>query len=166
MTDHDPIDTAWRIHGAITDWTGKVDAKASFALAIESAILAGVITLSADDHLLADLSGWKELWTYRLGVALLVAAVLAVMSVVLPRLRGRRTKSEWRSNFIYFGHLRHWPPDQLTDALQDEPLLPALSHQLVKMSEIAWRKHRALQVSLWLSVVGTALVGVAAALNA
>ena len=35
----DATDTAWRIHGALVDWTGKVDTKASFALTIESDVL-------------------------------------------------------------------------------------------------------------------------------
>src|SRR3712207_62647 len=39
VSQQDPVDTAWRIHGAIADWTGKVDTKASFVLTIESALL-------------------------------------------------------------------------------------------------------------------------------
>lgn len=44
------LDTAWRIHGALVDWTGKVDSKASFTVGVESAALAGVITLSASSR--------------------------------------------------------------------------------------------------------------------
>src|SRR3954454_8490903 len=40
------LDFAWRVHGALDAWTGKVDTKASITLAIESAVLGFVLTLS------------------------------------------------------------------------------------------------------------------------
>ncbi|MFF6958165.1 MULTISPECIES: hypothetical protein [unclassified Streptomyces] len=41
MSSEDARETAWRIHGAVGEWTGQVDAKASFALK-ERFVLAGV----------------------------------------------------------------------------------------------------------------------------
>jgi hypothetical protein len=38
-------ETAWRIHGGLLDWTGKIDSKASFVLTVEAAALAGFAVL-------------------------------------------------------------------------------------------------------------------------
>lgn len=46
--DVDAVDTAWRIHAASSDGTGKADQKASFTLAVESALALAVMTLSGD----------------------------------------------------------------------------------------------------------------------
>ena len=159
------IEQAWRIHGALADWTGKVDAKASFALAGESAVIATIIALSDAGRRLSDLSGWVEHVLYWAGLALLVAAATVVISVVTPQLRADKTAAEWPENFIFFGHLRHWDSVQLASALENNDVLPVLSRQLVAMSAIAWKKHRRLQLSLSLSVLGTAFVGVAALLT-
>lgn len=157
------LDTAWRIHNAIGEWTARVDAKASFALALETAILASITTLSGKDRSLDRLHGWKELLPYWLGVSLLVFSALWILRVVAPQLRGSNTKRESKIDFVYFGHLRHWKPAELEKALRERELLPVLSRQLVRMSDIAWAKHRRLQVSLWGSVIGTALVTLAGA---
>lgn len=61
---------AWRTHSAITDWTAKVDAKASIVLALESAIMGAVITFSGRDRPLSALQGWP-LGSYRLGSLLM-----------------------------------------------------------------------------------------------
>ena len=55
------VDTAWKIHAAIVDWTGKVDTKASFASALESA---AIVSLSASGRRLSGLSDWPRatLW--------------------------------------------------------------------------------------------------------
>lgn len=157
------LDTAWRIHGATGEWTARVDAKASFALALETAILAGITTLSDKDRSLGQLDGWKQLLPYWLGIGFLVFSALWTLRVVAPQLRGSSTKEESKVDFIYFGHLRHWRPDDLEQALNERELLPVLSRQLVRMSAIAWTKHRRLQVSLWCGVIGTALVAMAGA---
>ncbi len=158
-------ETAWRIHAAISDWTRKVDTKASFALGIESAVLAGVVTLAGDGHRLAGLTGRWEILFFWLGVAFLISGVLAAVSVVRPRLRDENLVWEARDNFIYFGHLQHWEADELAKALAERPALPVLTRQLINMSKIAWRKHQAVQWSMTLAVVGTLLVGIAAAIN-
>jgi len=160
----DPHDTAWRIHASIVDWTGKVDAKASFALAIESAALAAIVTLTGSGRRLDGLSGCGVgfFWT---GVAILLIGVLSVVTVVAPRLRSTKMPSEWQNNYVYFGHLRHWDPEDLQKVFEEEDPLPVVTRNIVIMSKIAWMKHRRLQVSMWLATLGAALVGVAAVLN-
>ncbi|WP_325096658.1 Pycsar system effector family protein [Mycolicibacterium vinylchloridicum] len=157
----DPIDTAWKIHAALVDWTGKVDTKASFALTIEAALLAGVVTLSGDKRVFSNLSGWAVVW-YVLGIALLIAAVLCAAWVVRPRLRGANLKAESVNNFVYFGHLRHLLPEAVQERIESEELLPVLSKQLVDMSKIAWMKHRLVQISMSLAPVGVLALGICA----
>lgn len=160
----DPIDTAWRIHTAIVDWTGKVDAKASFALAFESAALAGILTLSSDHRRLAHLVGFWVNALYWIGLISLAVALLLVLYVVRPRLRKRRVDIEAPDNFIFFGHLRNWDPEDLRDALTAKDPLPVLTRQLVAMAQIAWLKHRLLQWSITGSAISGVLVSPAALL--
>lgn len=157
----DPIDTAWRIHSALIDWTGKVDTKASFALTLESALLVGVITLSSEGRVFHHLSGWAVVW-YVLGLLLLIAAVLCAAWVVRPRLRAANLQTESIENFIYFGHLRHLTPHTVKQQLQGTTLLAVLSKQLVEMSKIAWTKHRLVQLSMSLAPLGVAVLGICA----
>ncbi|WP_229858814.1 Pycsar system effector family protein [Streptomyces anandii] len=109
-----------------------------------------------------NLHGWgakSVLWTGTFFI--LAAAVLAIL-VVVPRLRSRKTlEIEAGRNFIYFGHLQFWNPADLEDALKQQEILPILSHQLVNMSKIAWRKHRFVQLSFVLAAVGGVFVFIA-----
>lgn len=164
MPDHDAIDTAWRIHTAIVDWTGKVDSKASFALAIESAVLAGIVSMTGGRRRLANLEGPASV-LFWVGVAFLIAALLCVVYVVRPRLRRGKVKLESGANFIFFGHLKDWKAHDLEEALLQRDLLPMLAHQLVTMSKIAWVKHRMLQLSLTGAVIASGLIGFAALFN-
>ncbi|WP_323959346.1 Pycsar system effector family protein [Arthrobacter sp. JZ12] len=156
------IETAWRIHGALSDWTGKVDAKASFAFTLESAGVATAIALADDKRVYDALEGPVQEILYFGGlVALSIAAAFSVW-VVIPRLRFFKVKKEWPSNFIYFGHLKYWDYEMLPGAIMEKDLLPVLTHQLVKMSKICWRKHVAVVISMILAVLGgAALVGCA-----
>lgn len=163
-TNHDPIDSAWKIHAAIVDWTGKVDSKASFALAIESTVLAGVVSMTGGRRRLANLGGWAEV-LFLFGTAFLLASLLCVVYVVRPRLRSRNVSAERASNFVFFGHLKDWEADKLEEALRHQDLLPVLCRQLVNMSKIAWLKHRMLQLSLTGAVVACGLIGAAALVN-
>ncbi len=164
MSNSDPIDTAWKIHSALTDWTGKVDTKASFALTIESAVLAGTVTLSGKDRALANLHGWAVAW-YVLGLIILISGLLCAVWVVRPRLRSQHVASEAPENFIYFGHLRQLTQEDIEVKLRTEDVLPVLSKQLVEMSKITWTKHRLVQLSLTLAPAGVALLGVSATYN-
>jgi hypothetical protein len=164
MTDDHALDTAWRTHDALRDWTGKVDAKASFALTIETAVLGASVALSSKDGLLSHLHE-RALASYRTGLGLLGFAVLAAVGAVIPQVRRRPIKREWRDNFIFFGHLRHWKPDELAAAWVARDVTKVLARQAVAMSKIAWRKHRLLQVSLVAAILGTAALVVAGALK-
>ncbi|WP_083275531.1 Pycsar system effector family protein [Pseudonocardia sp. HH130630-07] len=154
------IENAWKIHAAISDWTGKVDTKASFALTLEAAGLSAIVLLTRPQQPLSQISSQLGLATFWLGCILLFSAALAAIAVVMPRIRSDRTAQEWPDNYIYFGHLRHWSSDALADRLQSskDDILPILSRQLVNMSKIAWRKHRIVQVSLALAMLGGFLV--------
>lgn len=167
MTDtaSNPVDTAWRIHSAIIDWTGKVDSKASFALAIESAVMAGVIGLTGDDRQLSHLKTWWAQSTFWLGVVTLAAALVLVAWVVRPRLRKRHLPTEAKDNYIFFGHVRLWNEDDLEQALKDRDVLPVLTRQLINSSELCWQKHRLLQLSMMLAITGTGIIAVSAFLN-
>lgn len=161
----DPVDTAWRIHSAQVDWTGKVDSKASFALAIQSAVIAGIIGLAGGNRRLANLEGFWPNSFFWVGILLLVLSLVAVSFVVRPRLRSRKIAGEVPDNFIFFGHLREWSPENLEKALAEKDLLPVLCRQIIAMSEVAWMKHRLLQISMSGAVIGTAFVSIAAWLN-
>jgi Family of unknown function (DUF5706) len=162
----DPVDTAWRIHEAQVDWTGKVDSKASFALAIESGILVTIINLAGKNRRLSNIKGVPLNLLFWSGITLLVLSLLCVAWVVRPRLRPRLLVGEWPQNYIYFGHAQHWKPEKLEKALADgDILLPMLSRQIVSMAKIAWLKHRLLQWSMTGTTAGGALVALTAILK-
>ncbi|WP_198351844.1 Pycsar system effector family protein [Streptomyces typhae] len=156
------VDTTWRIHGALGEWTARVDAKASFALTLESAATAGIIALSGDDRLFADLHGWGVRVPLWIGTIIILVGGFLAMLVVVPRLRSSKDlEAEAPNHFIYFGHLRHREVGELATALQHTDVLPVLSQQLIKMSEIAWRKHRYVQCSFVCFGVGAFIVFIA-----
>jgi hypothetical protein len=146
------VDAAWRIHQAQADWTGKVDAKASFAFAIESAAIATVVALTAKDRVFSGLDQWWLVGLYAGGLVLMLAAAGLAALVVVPRLRSKAAAREASSNFIYFGHVRSWSPEKLEAALRQGEILPQLSRQIIHMAEIAWRKHLRVQWSFGLAV--------------
>lgn len=164
----DPIDTAWRIHAAQVDWTGKVDSKASFALAIESGAMVAAIGFTGARGRLADIEGFWTHVCYVGGFAALGFALICVAWVVRPRLRmlAMYRQKEHHTNYVYFGHLRKQTAEQLAVTLAEpSDLLEVLSRQIVAMSKLCWRKHVLLQISLTLAVIGVALLGVSAILN-
>lgn len=169
MSDGEPVSreeatkTAWQVHSVLAEWTRTVDAKASFALAMESAALAGVAALSGTGHRLGSVSGALPkavLWT---GLTLLgLSAVLAVLAVFPRHNREGRLPPAHLDDFIFYGHIRHWSPDELADLLGRHAPLPALARQLVDMSRIVWIKQRLVQQSLLTAVGGCVLIFIAA----
>lgn len=152
---------AWRVHDGITEWTARVDSKASIALAIEAAVAGVVVLLATGDGELARTSGLTS-WLVGSGVVLLTASVVLAVLVVYPQLRARSTRKEFQNDVIYFGHLRLWDPEHLEERLATDSVeMAGLSRQLVRMSKIAWRKHVWLQWSLALFVLGVLAVGAA-----
>jgi hypothetical protein len=154
---------AWKVHSAITDWTAKVDAKASISLALESAIFGFVITLSSTGRVLDNLQG-SRLLLFRGGLLALGAGIVLAALVVMPRLGRATAKRVWHENLIYFGHLRHWDPVQLSKRLtrlDEEAEVEMLARQLVSTSKIAWFKHVCLQASIIIAFVGAACIALA-----
>lgn len=162
MTDNDAIDNAWKIHGAQADWTGKVDAKASFAFGLESAAIVSVVALSAKGRIFGDLSDPAAAWLYGVGLALILAGAVFAVTVVIPRLKSDLVKSTAPENFIYFGHAQHWEPDDLEAALKEREILPVISRQIVVMADIAWQKHRWVQLSMFTGCAGGVCIVLAA----
>lgn len=95
MNDKDAIHSAWKIHAAQAEWTGKVDAKASFAFAIESAIIATTVALSANGRLFSNLNGWLTGTLFWLGILSLLAGAFFALVVVRPRLKADAVK-KWQ----------------------------------------------------------------------
>ncbi|WP_433213365.1 Pycsar system effector family protein [Dactylosporangium sp. CS-047395] len=148
------VEFAWRVHAALESWTTRADVKASILLAVEGGAAVFVVG-SPDDH---------RSWPAAVILILLLAAMATTASVVLPILGPRRMhRAEFARHSVYFGHLRHWRPAELTahlDTLTPADELAMLASQLVRMSRLNWRKHRLLQVSVLLltgAVAGMAL---------
>lgn len=167
MTTDDPsaLGNAWKLHDAQVQWTSQVDSKASFVLAIETGIMAGVVALAGDGRRLSALDGAWTLVFYVAGVAFIVLALVVVAWCVRPRLRNPKIEAESTVDYIYFGHVRHWDAESLADQLARDEMLQVVTRQVVWMAEIAWRKHRYLQVSITSAMIGTLLVGLAAWTN-
>lgn len=157
-TDKEALETAWKIHAALVDWTGKVDAKASFAFALESAGLATMVALSAKDRLFGALNGPLQNMTYYGAIFSLVLAAGCAMWVVVPRLRMRQVGKEWPNNFIYFGHLKYWDASNLPQKIKEAEMLPIITRQMVGMSKIAWNKHLLVKASMILASIGGVLL--------
>lgn len=159
------VEFAWHAHSAITDWTAKVDSKASIVLSLGGAVLGFFVTLSASHRALAGLLGWRLL-VERAGFLAVALSVFGAALVVAPRLNRRQSKQAWKQNFLYFGHLRHWKPEELKkrlEVLDGDQELNLLSQQLVATSKIAWFKHSLVQLSIWALVAGVIMVVLASA---
>jgi hypothetical protein len=157
--DFDRVGFAWKVHDALDAWTNKVDSKASIVLAVETGVLALVATFAKEGPL-ASLHGGSVL-LFRSGIFVIVSAIVMSGAAVFPQLRGRKTKSEWTKNSIYFGHLRLWDRDKLALKLETQSegmSLGELARQHVTMASITWRKHVFLQVSMWILPAGVFLL--------
>lgn len=155
----DAVDTAWKIHAAQVDWTGKVDGKAVFAFGIQSAGLGLVVTLSSTDRLFSELNNTFSFVGYYLGIATLLLGATSALFVVKPRLRSRVAEQEAKNAYVYFGHLRHWTAENLASRLRNQnDLLGVLAAQCVTMAKISWRKHRLVQLSMLSGAFGIGLL--------
>jgi hypothetical protein len=155
---------AWQTHAAISDWTSKVDTKSSIVLSLGGAVLGFCITLTADGRLLDGLHGWSDRFVTA-GLGTLALGVLVAAFAVFPRLKRRQARKNWTSNYVYFGHLRHWNPADLKAALLRQSIdeqLDVLATQLVTSSKISWNKHVTLQLAMVLLTIGSGLIGAAA----
>ncbi|MFC5801172.1 Pycsar system effector family protein [Streptomyces formicae] len=161
----DPLDTAWRVHGALVEWTGKADSKAAFALTLQSTGLAVVAVLVSTQRGLNPSGGVAAVAFLVIGAALLALGAGFAVAAVSPSLGmgqgGQRPVA--RDAFLYFGHLRLWDPGELEATLRQTDPLPSLTRQLVVMSSIAWAKHRRVQWSLTCGAAGVVFVVVSVA---
>lgn len=162
MDNKEAVDNAWKIHAAQVDWTGKVDAKASFAFALESAAIVSTVALSAEGRIFGDLTDPAAAWLYGLGLALILVGAVFAVAVVIPRLKSDLVKSKAPDNYIFFGHAQHWEPEDLTSAIKGGEILPVISRQIVVMADIAWQKHRWVQLSMFAGCAGGACIVLAA----
>ena len=113
----DPIDTAWKLHSAQMEWTGKVDAKAGFILTLDAAAITTSIALSSEGMVFHGVSTGPFQLLYDLSILLFVTAAVLAAWAVAPALRLGNLKEEAKSNFIYFGHARFWDPDNLATSM-------------------------------------------------
>ncbi|WP_130440771.1 Pycsar system effector family protein [Streptomyces sp. BK239] len=161
----DPLETAWKLQAGLADSTGKADAKASFALAIQSTALVLLGALTSSGERPGNPKNGISLILLWAGAALLVCGACCAAAAVSPNLRKERRGPQPDDDVLFFGHLRHWDPTELEVALKSKDLLPNLSRQIVVMSEIAWTKHRRVQWSFALAAVGSSALGLAAILK-
>ncbi|WP_396134598.1 Pycsar system effector family protein [Cellulomonas sp. ATA003] len=148
---HSGVDFGWRVHNSQEAWTAKVDTKASILLALEGGLLVAVFAGFAEGGTFADVNGWRQNALYA-SVGLLIIAIISAAAAVFPILGSVREHRQHASeNFIYFGHLRHLNPHDVTSRLrqltaQQESAM--LGRQLVAMSKGNWRKHQCVRVSV------------------
>jgi hypothetical protein len=158
------VEFAWRVHAAQETWTAKVDAKASIVLSLETAVLAALFAVQSPRLLLGRLTGWRSM-VADIGVGFHVIAVVLAAAAVIPMLgRTKVHRLERTQNAIYFGHLRHWKPEQLLQWLTrmtPEKELEQLNRQLIALSRRNWRKHRNLQLAMLVALLGAATIGIA-----
>jgi len=145
------IDFAWKAHATQGEWAAKVDFKASILLASQVGLLivAGALVSSKDltTTPLANVFGF-------IGVALLVVSGAAAAGVIYPILANSKTQEV---DLLYFGHVRLMTDEELIRGIQQmssEQEWATLARQLTRMSQGTWRKHRLLQLSIWLMGAG------------
>lgn len=85
-------ENAWHIHSTQMDWTSKVDAKASFALALDSAAIAALVALSAENMIFANIKDTPAWVPYWVSVVLLISSGFLSLWAVAPALRWRHMK--------------------------------------------------------------------------
>lgn len=149
---------AWRVHENAKGWISQVDVKSAAALAIEAAVLGFALALITNSDALSQLTTLSR-WIVGAGLFLLLVSVVLSMLVLMPRIKLREPKPKDRG-YLYFGHLRHWDQETLTATLARNQVSDGqIADQVIKMSQIAWRKHVLLQWSLHLLLAGIVVIG-------
>jgi hypothetical protein len=154
------VEFAWRVHSAQSAWASHADVKASILLVLEGGALYAVLSGLGADGFLTRRGGHGESVLVAVGIGLLLMAIAAAAIAVVPRL-GRAPRAGQRAHIIYFGHLRRWAAAELRDqltGLAEDGELDMLSHQLIRMSQRNWVKHRWVQVSLALALAGILVI--------
>jgi hypothetical protein len=158
------IEFGWRVHSAQESWTAKVDGKASLLLALQGGALLAIAAGHQKDGFLAKLTGWHLAVIVAASLGLVIG-IVSTIAAVIPQLgSAKKHRSEYSRHLVYFGHLRHWEPYELSAELAkvtgaDE--LRMLGFQLQRMSEINWRKHQLLRIGLILTAFAITATAVA-----
>jgi hypothetical protein len=156
---------AWRVHAAIEGWTARVDTKASILLAFQG----GAFIFSATSQEVQSADKHGPFLVAAAGMLVLVIAMTLSAMAILPTLGSpRQHRAVHDAELIYFGHLRLWEPTELAarlGKLTGEDEMRALSAQLVRMSQLSWRKYRLLQLSIMLTLVDMVAMMVAMTLR-
>lgn len=155
-----PTEFAWHVHTAQESWSSKADVKASILLALEGGILLAVFSVLTNGSSLNKITGWDRNFEIT-GTLLLLCAVSAATIVIFPRLGRAGKRCAAGNHFIFFGNVRHWDEKELAAhlmALTTREELDAISRQLVIIAKQNWRKHRWVQGSLILGLIGTVMI--------
>ena len=147
---------AWNIMGTLHTWTTKVDTKASVILSVETAAFGLILVFAGRGRPLGNLSG-VSVWPFRVGITLLALAIAVAGAAIFPQLNRRDARQNWRRNYAYFGHLRHWNATDLVQSLQQGDRNASdlvLSTEIIALSKIIWRKHSFIQWSMTLVAAG------------
>ncbi len=148
------IDFAWKAHEAQGEWTARVDVKASILLASQVGLLLVAAAVASSRNLsdtpLAGVLGF-------IAAALLIAGGAAAAAAVYPMLENSKSGG---TDLLYFGRVRRMTGDEVIRGIREmSPAeeLQSLAGQLTRISKANWRKHRLLQVSIWLMGAGVAV---------
>ncbi|WP_405900341.1 DUF5706 domain-containing protein [Streptomyces sp. NBC_00727] len=158
------VTTAWRIHASLAEWTGRADAKASTALSVELAVLAGGMALISSGRGTGQDGNVVSAVLMGSGMLLVLLGVFMAAAALFPRSwtrTGRTGEAAPPENFVYFGTLRRMPSERVVAMLRDTDVLEVLSGQLVTMSHIGWRKLVLVKYSLIAACSGLLLISLA-----
>jgi hypothetical protein len=171
-TEPRTADFAWRVHALQASWANHADVKASILLVLEGGALYAVVSALGADGYLTGLEkrtgSFAITATIGAGIGVLLLAIGAAAMAIFPRL-GRGQVPDRASHTIYFGDLRRWSPPELRGhlaGLTENHELEMLSFQLTSMAQRNWLKHRWVQLSLVLSLIGILIVAVSALASA
>lgn len=151
--DADRLAQSLRVLGEVAGSISKADTKAGFVATLNTAVLAGVFTLTHLDRLATAARVFVTI-----GALLLVIALIFAVAVVLPILRARKSKHT-SGNVLYFGTVRNHTAAGLLARIASEDTAHAVCAQAVVLSRLSWLKHRLLQVSMWATIAGSNLIG-------
>jgi hypothetical protein len=159
---------AWRIHDRNSEFSGRLDAKASVILSLETALAVVAVAGTKKGNPLSDLRG-AALAAFLICIALIAVAIVLAGLVLLPRVFWPWTsRRQSHGDFSFYAGLRRWDPAELRSRLVElgtRGQLDVLAEQLVIMSQVAWRKHLRLQWSVIIAMLALAALLAASALN-
>lgn len=148
-----PVDSSWIIQtqekalDRISDWIRAADSKTAPILAIDTAMIAAIVSLAARQGAWTQ---WSGVWII-LGSGLLFASLLMVAFATSPQL------IPVKPSLIFFGDVASIPPDQYAArviARNPSDYLADLNAQCHRNSEIAIRRYRWVRYATLALLVG------------